>query len=625
MKKFVSLFLMLACWISMSAAIKVHTIGDSTMQDYDESTTDKRGWGTYLGAFFDSQFVEVNNRGKSGCSTRTFYTGAAQWGTVTKQLQAGDYLIIQFAHNDEKNNGMDVDTLNAYYASIGQAAETDMRGTHPQTTYKAYLRKYIAEARAVGVHPILMAPVARKYFNGNTIKRNGLHDLGDKFWKIENGTLNQAASVPADDRSMDYVHAMREVAIEQNVPFLDMTTATKDLYLEYGEEQCTKLLFCQGDNTHFATMGANLVARLAAQMLKDSIAALAPYITIPTSITANPTAVAVGETYEGVMSKREVLLTGFGLEPATGQVTITASGEVQISLTGEEGTFSQNVTASYEGATLLQRVYIQAVYTSAGEKSDLITATCGQQVVTVPVTASVVSLAGGSAVSATWALDTKPTLPLAAVCTGPVSGELTLSGMVMTDIKNDVSINGETGIDVVRIHNADAEGKKANWPVDEIDENANRYVDFSLTAPATMDVKITKISMLIGGYSTSFMKCHINTGFGADFIDVNTIYEAAQTALPNKAMNLIELTPILTIPAGETLHVRVLPWHEHSSSSGKYILLRDVVIEGHAFEAGASSFEPIQNSQTQATKVLRDGQIYILRNGKTYTITGVEL
>ena len=60
------------------SAIKVHTIGDSTMAEYDESTTDKRGWGMYLGSFFDPAYVTVNNRGKSGADTRGFYTVRAQ-------------------------------------------------------------------------------------------------------------------------------------------------------------------------------------------------------------------------------------------------------------------------------------------------------------------------------------------------------------------------------------------------------------------------------------------------------------------------------------------------------------------------------------------------------------------
>lgn len=622
MKKIFFTLLTAMALLPLSAAIKVHTIGDSTMETYDESATDKRGWATYLGAFFDNNFVTVNNRGKSGCSSRTFYTGAAQWGTVTQQFQAGDYLIIQFAHNDEKNNGMDVDTLNAYYASISHELETDMRGTHPQTTYKAFLRKYINEARAANVNPILMAPVARKYFNGNSIKRSGLHDLGDKFWRIDNGVLNENASVPASDHSMDYVQAMREVAEEMNVPFLDMTTATRDLYLQYGEAQCTNLLFCQGDNTHFATMGANLVARLAAQMLKDSIPALAPYISIPTSITANPTNLDLGETYAGVAVKREVLFTGFGLEPASGNVTFTASGDLQISLTGEEGSFAQSVQASYQGATLFQRIYVKAVYTSAGLQNNAIEAVSGEQQITVPVTASVISLEGGTAISAEWPLEEKPaSLPLAAICGGPVSGEMTLSLMQATDTKNDVTVDGMTGATVVRFHNADQNGTKTAWPTDEIDENANRYIDFSLTAPATMEIRITHISMRIGAYSTSAMKCHINTGFGDDFTDVHTIYEASQTALPNKEMNTIEMTPTLTIPAGETLHVRVLPWHEHSSGNGKYILLRDVQILGQAFEPDNQSIHTTLEP-AQTFKVLQDGQLLIHRNGQLYNMNG---
>ena len=72
MKKLTSLFLALMLGNALfTNAITVHTIGDSTMADYDESTTDKRGWCTYLGAFFDPAFVTVNNRGKSGASTRT--------------------------------------------------------------------------------------------------------------------------------------------------------------------------------------------------------------------------------------------------------------------------------------------------------------------------------------------------------------------------------------------------------------------------------------------------------------------------------------------------------------------------------------------------------------------------
>ena len=86
-------------------------------------------------------------------------------------------------------------------------------------------------------------------------------------------------------------------------------------------------------------------------------------------------------------------------------------------------------------------------------------------------------------------------------------------------------------------------------------------------------------------------------------------------------LNAVALTPMLTIPAGETLHVRLLPWHEHTSGSGKYICLYNLKIEGQAFEPKQEGIRTTQ-SVTPATKILRDGRLYILRNGVEYHVTG---
>ena len=610
MKKLTSLFLALMLGNALfTNAITVHTIGDSTMADYDESTTDKRGWCTYLGAFFDPAFVTVNNRGKSGASTRTFYEGAAYWASVKSQMQAGDYVLIQFAHNDENNNGLDVLEYNAYLTEHGQPTLTDLRGTCPNTTYKAFLRLYVDETRALGCNPVLVAPICRKYFNGNTIRRNGQHDLGDKFSKLENGTLLENQSVAASDHSMDYVFAMREVATEKNVPFIDLTTATRDLYLQYGEQQCTELLFCQGDNTHTATLGANHIARLGAQLLQNA-GILAEHIIIPTSITATPAALNLGELYTGVQVSKELLLTGFGLSPETGNVSVTATTNLMISTDNE--TFASTAQASYAGSTLFQRIYIHALYSEEGEQHDTLVITSGNTLIEVPVTASVLSLDGGSPVSVSWALDAKPVAD--PVIEGPVSATLTLSNMIAADTKNDFT-DGST---MVRFHNA-VDGAKANWPAGEIDENATRYIDFAITAPTTMELRITGISMVLASHSTSTMCCHINTGFGEEFTDVQTIYERKN--FTNKTPVAVILTPVLSVPAGQTLHVRILPWHEDAAEkSGKYICVKNLLIEGQCFsETG------LNNTQQDFTsrKILRNGQLLILLpDGTRFDATG---
>lgn len=603
----------------MHATIKIHTIGDSTMADYDENTTDKRGWCMYLGSFFDAQNVTVNNRGKSGSDTRGFYTGTAYWASVKSQMSAGDYLLIQFAHNDEGTVTYGMDNLEyaQYCKDNSLPAPTDARGTNPQTTYRDYLRLFIDEARELGVNPVLVAPICRAYFANGDIKRNGRHDLGDKFSKIENGVLYENQSLPADDHSMDYVEAMKIVAQEKNVPFIDLMQATRELYLSYGETQCLKLLFCEGDKTHTNTMGANLIARQAAQLLKEA-GILAEYISIPESVSASPNALDFGEVYSGVQQNKELLITGFGLQPATGSVSIASSGDVTISV--DKTTYSQSATVNYEGSTLFQKIYVRATYTNEGEQNDNITVSFGNNTLAVPVTASVISLAGGSEVSALWPIVDKATVTNSTV-TGPIAANCTMSHMMAADTKSDFTQGDETGITLVRFHNADDGGAKVAWPANEIDENATRYIDFAITAPGTMEVRITKISLDITSHSTSTMCYHINTGFGDNFTDVQTIAEKVN--MTNLEIAHLELTPTLTIPAGETLHVRVLPWHNlGEAKSGKYICLRDVKIEGLAFEPGKEGIETIQQPEISSEKMLINGQLLIKRNGVFYHVNG---
>ena len=608
---------MLLCLPMMQGAIKVHTIGDSTMAEYDESTTDKRGWGMYLGSFFDPSFVTVNNKGKSGADTRAFYTGAAYWPALKSQMQAGDYLLIQFAHNDEGTVTYGMDNLEyaAYCQEHGLPAPTDARGTNPQTTYRDMLRAFIDEAREIGVNPVLVGPICRAYFQGSDIKRNGKHDLGDKFSKIENGVLYENQSLPAGDSTMSYVKAMKVVAAEKNVPFIDMTEATRQIYLSYGETQCLSLLFCAGDKTHTNAMGGNLIARAAADSLK-SAGILSEYISIPTDIAATPNAIEIGETYTGVAQNKEFLLTGYGLEPKSGTVTLTATANLQISLDKES--YASTANAAYSGGSMFQKIYVRANYTEGGEQRDTIYAVSGEHTIAVPVSANALSLDGGAAVSATWAIDAKPVAD--AVVEGPISAVFTMSNMMAADTKSDFTDGDETGVTMVRFHNSDATGAKVAWPANEIDENASRYLDFAITAPEAMDVRITGITMDIAAHSTSVMCYHINTGFGDGFTDVQTIDEKVN--MTNLTISHPAFTPTLTIPAGETLHVRILPWHNLGEArSGKYICVKNVVISGMAFEP-TEGLESVQHSVFSIQKIVRNGQLLIIRDGKIYNAQG---
>ncbi|MDE6646387.1 MAG: pectinesterase, partial [Prevotella sp.] len=144
---------MLVC-TAATGAKKVHTLGDSTMAPYDESATVTRGWGMYFGNFLTNGWTSINYA-KGGRDSRSGYEEL--WQTAKKQVTEGDYVIITFGHNDEKNNGMDGYALKGYYESIGDAtaaAAVDLRGTVPSTTYKEWLGKIVDEAKALGATPI---------------------------------------------------------------------------------------------------------------------------------------------------------------------------------------------------------------------------------------------------------------------------------------------------------------------------------------------------------------------------------------------------------------------------------------------------------------------------------------
>ena len=438
------LFCFLGCFTLLfaeDAPRKVHTIGDSTMSNYKPAATPKRGWGMYLQAFFNRDSVEVNNRGKSGASTRTFYETENLWPSVKEQMEPGDYLIIQFAHNDEKCKGEDVYVKNRELAAAGQDTLTDMRGTEPNTTYKDYLRAYIREAREMGVTPILMSPICRAYFKDGKINDEGKHDL-------------TAISQQPSDVSKDYVEAMREVAEETDVPFLDMTTMSRRFYEEQGKDFCMAHYFTCGDKTHTSAEGGMAIAALAYNLIMQS-----PYLRELQSWTTRPT----DEEYEAYAQVIEDL------------------GKVMAMIA--------------KGTPLKETLQIVKLENTKEQKD----------------------------------------------------GFLPASGL---------------------------------WPAGEIDEVANRYIEYTISAEPKKGLLITSITLPVRAKGGAGMNIHINYGFGDTFSGVTTAYE--NTALPNnKWVNVKTDQPIL-VPAGQTLHIRVLPWYESNGrpQEKKYLQLKELQVSG---------------------------------------------
>lgn len=596
--RFIAAAAVAACTALCVQARKVHTIGDSTMATYDPNTTVTRGWGQMFQQFFKGD-VTVNNRAKNGASSKSFYKESAYWQSVKKQIEPGDYVLIQFAHNDEKSNGCDGDELKAYYQSIGDEAKAnacDYRGTTASGTYKDYLRKYVEETRALGATPVLVGAICRKYFDGSTIRRNGRHDLGDKFDKIEGGKLTTGNKVAADDHTYDYPYQMQEVAKELGVQYLDLTTATKELYESYGDAKANALLFDGNGSTHTSAMGATLIARLAAQLMQKA-GILSENINLTSDLSVNPSTVDLGQAYKGQTVVREVSVNGFDLVPADGNVSITASNGLKISADGSD--YSSTATLTYKEGNLIGSFKTSYEFAAAGDINESITVSCGDKTVTIPVVGKCVELADGVAASAYWRLEKDDN------CTveGPVDpiGE-TYSEMKLQKYSSpnaNTTWPEGTGFDATRKTQRNIiEGE--SWPAGEIDEVSTRWIEFAVKPAKGTTFNVNEISLYVCGCGGNGMHCKIYYSKEADFANAVNIADFSGSMKANDMME-VKATPVIELSEGETLRLRVYPWYG-SAATGKTICLSDVKVAGVAVSA-TNGVKSVESSELKPEKI----------------------
>ena len=562
---------------STGNAKKVHTLGDSTMAPYDESATVTRGWGMYFGNFLTNGWTSINYA-KGGRDSRGGYNEL--WQTAKKNVQAGDYVIITFGHNDEKNSGMDGYALYDYYVSIGdqtKAAAVDKRGTVPSTTYKEWLGKIVDEVKALGATPIICSPVCRSYFSGSKIRRNGRHDLGDSFSVLTAEGIKDKQSVPANDHTMDYAYHSEQLAKEKGVAFIDLTTATATLYESYGDAKCHEYLFDGEGSTHFNTTGALLVARECARLMKAQ-GIMADDITLPTDLSVTPTTGDLGEAYKGQTLQKEFTLNGFGLSPEEGTVSITATDGIELST--DKKTWQQSLTAKYTASTLVQTFYAQLVLKENGAFSGKITITQGDKTIEVPVSATAVVLEGGMEVKAYWRLEKDDTYEL----TGPATViAQSHQGMYVQRYANPNANTvwpEWTGFEASRKTQRNLLTGDA-WPDGEIDDNPDRYIQWGIKPADGMELKVDAISLFACGCGGNGMCCHIY--YSTDNFETRTtMFEMKK--MPANNMQYVESKPVITLKEGQELLVRVYPWY-NGAATGKTICLSDLTIHGMAVDA----------------------------------------
>ncbi len=556
---------------STDAAKKVHTLGDSTMAPYDESATNTRGWGMYFGNFLSNGWTSVNYA-KGGRDSRGGFNEL--WQNAKNNVEAGDYVLIQFAHNDGKYNGVDNLELQAYYTAKGDATnaaavKSDGRGTTPSTTYKQCLKQIIDAVKEKGATPILVSAVCRCYFgNDNKITRVGRHDLGSKYDAIVDGVLKTGLSVAEDNHTYDYGYQMKQLATEENIAFIDMTTATKDLYESYGTyDKCYAALFDKGaekDNTHYNLTGALTAARLCAQLLKQQ-GILADNIEIPTDLSITPSTVDLGEGYLGKTAMKELTLSGLGLEPTSGTITITATEGIVLST--DKQNWSNALTIDYQNGSLIKTFYAKVNLTAVGQYNGTVTATQGDKSISVPVTIKVIELGGGDPFTVNWTMNNTDK----ALAT--VTGNATAADAKYEGLETYGYVNGYGALIAPT-------GSTGAWPSAGIDDSPNQYVQFAVTAPEGKKLDINSIAMKMKAQGGGALQCHVY--YSTDgFVTRKTIFSSA---VLTGTWNEISSEDVVKVEEGEQLLIRVYPW-SGQVDNGRWICISDVAVSGQSKDA----------------------------------------
>lgn len=249
-------------------SVTVFMIGDSTMANKPlDKENQERGWGQMLPIYFEGP-IKVDNHAVNGRSSKSFID-EGRWEKVREQIRPGDYVIIQFGHNDEK-------------------AKSPDRYTVPGSTFDANLKKFVSETREKGGTPILMNSIVRRNFPANGIAAAQTDDR-QKTWKkgLENYPAEGDTLV---DTHGDYRIAPRNVAEEMGVAFVDMNALTHELVQGLGKDASKSLYMWMPvgvyefapngriDNTHLNVFGGIVVSRLAVNALAEKVPALRPYI-----------------------------------------------------------------------------------------------------------------------------------------------------------------------------------------------------------------------------------------------------------------------------------------------------------------------------------------------------------
>ncbi len=272
--------------------VNIFLAGDSTVFDYSNGR-DEGSWGEFLQNYFNKDLVTVVDHAVGGRSSRSFIN-EGRLDAIAKDIKEGDFLLIQFGHNDCANE-------DAYrverYAPLG---EPNANGVYPSTpgekgsdgtytwncggTYKWYLQQYIDVAQKAGATPILVTPVARLNYSGEG-KITPHHDAS-----LVPGT-EETTKTANSSKSNTYCDAVKQLAQENDIQCIDGFELTKALYeeayqacVESNKQTYGRQVMHSGDSTHSNKLGGMIQAAVIAGQLQTMDLSISKTVKAPTKV-----------------------------------------------------------------------------------------------------------------------------------------------------------------------------------------------------------------------------------------------------------------------------------------------------------------------------------------------------
>lgn len=246
MVKKLAIILLAVCLFSFGKQDRptIYLLGDSTVKTgRGDGSNGQWGWGSFIADYFNLKQINVQNKALGGTSSRTFYNNPKLWQQVLDSIQPGDYVIMQFGHNDSSPI---VDTLRARGTIKGNGDEYQevknplLNQNEMVYSYGYYLRLFVKNIHDKGATAIICSPIPRNRWNGTKVQRS------------------------------DYAIWSKEAAQQANAFFIPLEDMIVTEYEKRGKEEVGRLFFDPKDHTHTLKAGAEVNASLIVGYLAEN-------------------------------------------------------------------------------------------------------------------------------------------------------------------------------------------------------------------------------------------------------------------------------------------------------------------------------------------------------------------